>query len=111
MAKIASVRHFWTKSPSADVTKVVAVLTINGNETRTEYGPEVEEFVTDVNAGSSVSYLIETYDGEGKVATSETYTYNLGDLVDPLPATLLGHEVVGVRDEEPNPPVQTRKTR
>lgn len=109
MAKIASVRHFWSKSPSADVTKVVAVLTINGNETRTEYGPEVEEFVTDVNAGSSVSYKIETYDSENKVATSETYAYNLGDLVDPLPATNLSHEVVSVRDDEPPVPVQAKK--
>lgn len=98
MAKIAVVKHTWTKSPSSDVTKVVAVLTIDGATTRTEYGPEVESFTVDVNAGSTVSFLIETYDGEGHMTASESHYYVLPDMVAPLPATNLAHEILSIRD-------------
>jgi hypothetical protein len=109
--KIASVKHFWTKSPSADITKVVSVLNVNGAETVTEYGPDTESFTVDVNANSTVNFRIETYDGEGRKAVSETYTYTLRDLTDPMPATNLGHEVINIRDDGGEPAQPSAATR
>lgn len=98
MAKVADVRLGWTKSPSADVEKVQIVVTNAGTETTTELGPEVEEFMIVVQASSAVQFKVVTFDSEGNQATSAVYDFTLGDLEDPLPATDLFHEVVGVRD-------------
>jgi hypothetical protein len=99
MAKVADVKLGWTKSPSADVSKVEISVTINGAETKTEIDPAAESFMVVVRAGGVVSFTIATFDSEGNQATSEVYTFTLGDLESPLPATNLFHEVVGVRDE------------
>lgn len=98
MARVADVRFFWTRSPSADIATVKAVVTQNGTETVTEFGPEVEEFTLSIPALSSVQFKIESFDSEGNKATSETYGFVLGDLEMPLPATGLGHEVLGTHE-------------
>jgi hypothetical protein len=98
MAKIAKVKLFWTKSVSQDIAKVTVTTTINGAVTVTEVGPEVQDVTVDVAAMGVVSFLVVVTDTEGKTATSETHSFTLGDLEDPLPVTNLGHEVVGVID-------------
>jgi hypothetical protein len=98
MAKVADVKLSWKKSPSADVKSVKIVVTNDGTETTTDLGAEVEEFMVVVAATKACSFKITTTDNEGLVATSVTYTFVLGDLEAPLPATDLKHEVVAVRD-------------
>lgn len=98
MAKVADVKLSWTKSPSADVKTVSVVVNNNGTETTADFGPEVESFNIVVSASSSVSFKVQVTDSEGLTATSSTYTFTLGDLETPLPATNLKHEVVAVRD-------------
>ncbi len=98
MAKVADVKLSWTKSPSADVAKVTVVVTKDGTETTTEVGPEVESIQIVVEASKSVTFKVIVTDSEGLAATSDIYTFSLGDLEAPLPATDLFHEVVGVRD-------------
>lgn len=104
--KVADVKLFWQKSVSGDVEKAQVTVTNNGTVTVADLGPEVEDFVIEVQAGGSVSFKVVTFDKEGLQSTSETYSFTLGDLEPPQPATLLGHEVVGVRDvADPIPPV------
>lgn len=98
MAKVADVKLSWTKSPSADVAKVTVVVTKDGTETTTEVGPEVESIQIVVEASKSVTFKVIVTDSEGLAATSDIYTFSLGDLEAPLPATNLFHEVIGVRD-------------
>lgn len=98
MAKVADVKLFWTKSVSTDVSKVEVYVTINGTETKTEVGPEVQEIMVEVAAMGVVAFRVVVTDTEGYVASSETFTFTLGDLVPPQPATALGFEVTGVRD-------------
>lgn len=106
--KVADIRLFWTKSPSADVDHVEVTVTQNGTQTVNQFGPEVEEFQIVAQASSSVQFQVDTFDTEGNKATSVVYGFTLGDLESPLPATNLGHEILGVRDVPdvpPNPPV------
>lgn len=98
MAKVATVRLLWTKSPSADIVKQEVATRINGNETTVQLDPAAESFTIEVQALGTVSFSIKSFDNESNVATSETYTFTLGDLETPLPATNLGHEVVAVHD-------------
>jgi hypothetical protein len=98
MAKVADVKLFWSKSPSQDIAKVTVTTTINGVDTVAEFGPEVEEMQIEVAALGTVQFQIVVTDTEGKVASSEIHSFTLGDLEDPLPATNLGHEILGVRD-------------
>lgn len=104
--RVADVRLFWRRSVSSGIQKQVLRLTVDGvSDTGMELGPEVEEVMVTVSANSFGQFAVDTYDDEGKVAVSVTYDFRLGDLVDPLPATDLGHEIVQVRDDEPAPPV------
>lgn len=96
--KVADVKLSWSKSPSADVSKVQVVLVNDGVTTKTDFGPEVESYQIVVQARKSVQYSVITIDSEGLQATSVLYTFTLGDLENPLPATNLTHEVVGIRD-------------
>ncbi len=99
MAKVADVRLSWVKSPTIDVTKVQVVVTNDGTETTTEFGPEVQELVIVVKASTTVQFKVVVTDSEGQVATSSTYTFTLGDLEAPLPATDLKHTILAVRDD------------
>lgn len=96
--KVADIKLKWKKSPSADVSRVDVVVTNDGATTTAVVGPEVESYAIEVKARGVVSFKVVTYDAEGYEATSETYSFSLGDLDAPLPATQLGHEVIGVRD-------------
>jgi hypothetical protein len=102
--KVADVKLFWVKSPSADVDHIEVVVTNNGVTTTTVRSADVEDFMIEVQARGSVSFRIDTYDSEGNKTSSETYTFTLGDLEAPLPATGLGHVVTGVRDVPDAPP-------
>lgn len=95
---VADVRLSWHKSVSSDVARVVVVVTNDGTTTETEVGPEVEDFVITVQASGTFSYVIRTYDSEGLLATSMTYSATLGDLTAPQPATGLTHEILGIRE-------------
>jgi len=96
--RVADVKLSWKKSPSADITKVELVVNNGGNETRADLGPEIESYTIEVKAKTSVAFSVTVYDNEGNKATSEVYTFTLGDLELPQPASGLKHEVVGVRD-------------
>jgi len=104
MGKVADVKLTWKRSPSADVSKVVVSLTNDGSVESVEFGPDVEEFMVVVKANSSFSFSIDSYDGDGQIATSVTYSFTLGDLEAPLPATDLKHTIIGIRDEAVPPP-------
>lgn len=94
----ASIRLFWTRSASADIASRKITITKNGETTVLEVGPEVNEYVLDVDASSSVVFLTEVTDSEGRTATSEAYSFTVGDLVPPQPDTGLGHEVLAVSE-------------
>lgn len=98
MAKVADVKLKWKKSPSSDVAKVEITVTVDGSESTAELGPEIENFMVEVKAGGSCQFQIDTTDSEGLVGTSTTYSFSLGNLEAPLPATELGHEIVAIRD-------------
>lgn len=104
MPKIANVKLSWTRSPSADVASRKIVITKNGEETTLEFGPEVSDYTLDVPAMGSLQFKTIVLDSEGKTATSETYSFTLGDLEDPVPDTNLFHEILSVRDEG-TPPI------
>ncbi len=106
MNLVADVKLSWKKSTSADVSKIQIVVTNDGTETTTEGGPEVEELMIVVAASKSCQFKVVTFDSEGLQSTSSTYSFTLGDLTAPSPATDLFHEVVGVRDLDapPTPP-------
>jgi hypothetical protein len=96
--KVADVKLSWSKSPSSDVKGVKIVVTKDGVDTVTEGGPEVESLMIVVEASKSVQFKVITLDSEGLTATSDVYSFSLGDLEAPQPATSLMHEVVGIRD-------------
>lgn len=99
MGKVADVKLGWTPSVSADVVKQVAKVSIDGAEpTVFEVGPEVNSVAIEVKAVSSVLFFVESTDGENNTVVSESYTFTIGDLEAPQPATNLFHEVVAVRD-------------
>src|SRR5262245_36985849 len=98
--KVADVKLYWLKSPSQDVNRVEIETSIDGNVTKTEVGPEVEEITVVVQARASVQFKVTVFDTEGNQASSEIHSFTLGDLEDPLPATALGHEILGVREVE-----------
>ena|SRR3990167_10586499 len=99
--KVADVKLKWKKSQSADVNKVKITVTNDGTETATELGPEVEDFMVEVLASKSLQFSLTVFDTEGMMSISETYSFTLGDLEAPLPATDLRHEIVGIRDVPP----------
>ena len=104
MAKVADVKIFWVPSPTADIVKVEVFTTINGAETKVEVGPEVQDLMVEVSANGSVAVKFVVTDSEGLKATSESYTFTLGDLEAPLPITGVGHEVIAIRDApDPTP--------
>jgi hypothetical protein len=98
MAKVADVKLGWTRSPSADVKKVTVVVTNDGAETTTEVGPEVESIQIVVSASKAFSFKVVVTDADGLVATSETYSFTMGDLETPVAPINLFHETVAVRD-------------
>jgi hypothetical protein len=98
MAKVADVKLKWMKSVSSGITKVAITVINDGTTTSAELGAEVESFMIEVKANGVVSFFVDTFDDEGNKTTSATYSFSVGDLEAPLPATDLGHEIVGVRD-------------
>jgi len=106
---VADVKLTWKPSVSSDVTKQEVSVAIDGGEaTVMEVGKEVESVVVEVNASQSVVFSVTSFDSEGLSTVSEQYTFSLGDLESPQPATFLAHEVVAIRDVEDAPVVATR---
>ena len=99
MGKVADVKLFWTPSPSEDVASQEVSVSIDGAEAMiTPITPEVAELLIEVQASKSVVFSVKTTDTEGNSSISESYTFRIGDLEAPAPATNLGHQVVAVRD-------------
>jgi hypothetical protein len=97
--KVADVKLGWRPSVSSDVVKQVASVSIDGAEPTTfEVGPEVDSVMIEVKAVSTVVFSVVSTDTEGNSAVSEQYTFTVGDLEAPQPATELFHEIIGVRD-------------
>lgn len=101
MAKVADVKLSWVKSVSTDLESREITVVINGTETTYAVPPEVESYQITVDANSNVSFFTTVYDREGKQVSSETASFQFGDLEDPQPDTLLSIEVVGVREVTP----------
>lgn len=101
MAKVADVKLSWQRSVSTDLQSRVITVRINGNESTYTVAPEVESYQITVEASSNVSFFTTVFDVEGKQVSSETASFQFGDLEDPQPDTLLGIEVVGVREITP----------
>lgn len=109
--KVADVKLIWTPSVSDDVESQVVSISIDGAEpTLIEVGPEVQSVMTEVKASQSVVFSVETTDKEGLKTVSELYSFAIGNLEAPQPATFLGHEVVAIRDVE-DVPVAAARTR
>lgn len=98
MSKVADVKLGWSKSVSSDVVRQEIILTIDGATTEIEVGAEVETYTLEVAAKSSVQFAIKSFDSEDLEVTSEVYSFTLGDLEAPQPASGLFHEVLGVRE-------------
>lgn len=98
---VADVRLGWTRSISNDITSRIITITKNGEETKIEVGPEVSEYVLEVQASTSVTFKTEVIDSENKVVSSELYSFTVSDLVDPQPDTDLFHEIIAVREVLP----------
>lgn len=101
MPKTATVRLFWTRSPSSDAVRQTVKIVNGGALSTVELDMVAQEVTVTVKASSSCSFSIDTFDDEGNVASSEVYAFTLGDLEKPQPATNLGHEVLSVQDDEP----------
>jgi hypothetical protein len=104
--RVADVKLTWRKSPSQDLKSQKMILTIDGTETTSEFGPDVEEVMIVVKPAQTFTFQVVTTDSEGLEATSVSYTFTVGDLETPLPATDLAHVIVAIRDEpdpEPTP--------
>lgn len=98
MAKVADVKLSWVRSPSADVVSRTIEVTINGQTTTADVGPEVEQYMIEVSASGSVQFKTTVKDAEDQVVSSEVYSFTVGDLEAPQPDTGLLHEIVGIRD-------------
>lgn len=99
MGKVADVKMTWKPSVSTDIKEQTVVVVVDGLEKlNSTLAPEVEEVMIEVAASSSVIFYVLTVDTEGNSTQSENYTFTLGDLQAPQPATLLGHEIVAIRD-------------
>lgn len=104
--KIATVKLGWERSVSADVTSRVVTITKDGETTTIDVGPEVSEYVLEVEALKSVAFNTTVFDSEGNETTMETYSFTLGDLTPPQPDTNPFHEVLSVRDDEVPAPTE-----
>ncbi len=99
MAKVADVKLSWIPSTSEDVAGQSVSVSIDGAEAMvTLVAPEVTELMIEVQASRSVIVSVTTTDTEGHSTISEVYTFRIGDLVPPVAATGLTHEIVAVRD-------------
>lgn len=98
MPKVADVRILWKKSVSTDVSRQKLNLTIDGQATNVDLGPEVQEYLLTVKAGGVVHFDITTFDKDGLQSVSLGFDFTLSDLEPPQPATDLGFEITGVRD-------------
>lgn len=98
MAKVADVRLGWSPSVSTDVVEQVVYFTIDGTTREIVLARDADELLIEVNALSSVQFFVMSKDAEGVAVSSEVYTFVLGDLQPPQPATGLFHQVVAVRD-------------
>ena len=98
VAKVADVRLGWSPSVSTDVVEQVVHFNVDGNPREVTLTREANELMIEVDALSSVQFFVTSKDAEGVEVSSEVYTFVLGDLEPPQPATGLFHEVVAVRD-------------
>ncbi len=96
--KVATVKLGWMRSASADVNAQKIEVTKNGELTTIDLPAEVEEFTLEVQAVSTVTFKVSAIDAEGNVATSDLYSFTLGDLEAPLAPTGLFHEILAVND-------------
>ena len=101
--KVASVKYTWSRSASVDVVLQKVEITKNGVLEVFEFPPETQEFIGTVQAASNVSFRVESIDSENNTVFSDLYTFTLGDLEAPLPATNLFHEVLEVVDVPDEP--------
>lgn len=104
MAKLASVKLSWKKSVSADAVSQQVVTVVDGAAATVTLDAVAESVTVDVLARAAVRFKVVTLDAEGLSASSDEYSFVLGDLEAPQPATGLGHQVLSVRDVPDAPP-------
>lgn len=108
MRKVADSRFSWSKSPTSGIVRAEFVLAIDGMSTTVVEleTPERESYDVTLEAKSNGTFSIKSYKADGQVATSEQWTFNVGDLEAPLPATNGAFTILNVRevpDDEPVP--------
>lgn len=96
--KVADVKLSWKRSPDIDIKSVQVVVVNDGTESTADFGPEVEALNIVVAAQKSVSFKVVVKDSEGLVSSSESYSFTIGDLTAPNPATDLRHEVLAIQE-------------
>lgn len=95
MPRSARIELGWSRSLSTDVAKQEIKIEINGAIQTVMVPPEVESYLITVEAQSSVSFSVDTFDEDGQTG-SIVYSFSVGDLEAPLPATDLFHRVVAI---------------
>ena len=102
--KVADVQLGWIPSPTP-LTKEVAKVSVDGAEPDTIEVVNVDSVSITVKALQSVRFWVETTDDEGLVTISKDYSFQVGDLEAPLPATGLFHKITAIRDVPDEPTV------
>jgi len=74
--KVADVKLKWTRSPNSDVTSRKLNVTINGETNSYDVGPEVSEYMIEVQALGTVQFNTTIFDNEGNEVSSETATFS-----------------------------------
>jgi hypothetical protein len=95
----ARVRLYWETSASPDVDKQILTFDLNGGlPTKVELGPTVTEYLVVVPEKADVNVELVANDGYHN-SSPATLTFNVGDLLEPLPPTGLGWEIVELIEE------------
>jgi hypothetical protein len=108
--KAAQVRIGWTKSPSQNITRTVVEYQLDGGPVvKLEQSNDIEEFVVEMRANSTISVVITTYKlvGDDEQSASASWSFTVGDLELPLPVSGFYADVLSTYDlpEEPLDPV------
>lgn len=94
---VADVQLSWVRSVSSVNSRKIEV-TVDGETTTADLGPEVSSFNIAVKAGGVVSFKTTVTNPDGLATSSESFSFTLDDLKAPQPDTGLGSTILGVRD-------------
>ena len=96
----ATVLLGWTRSVSEDISKVVVKINNDNVLSQVEVGPEVESIQITCKAQTTLIFSVVSIDVDGVSSESTVYNFTFGDLVTPVPAQNLHHEILSVFNDE-----------